>query len=128
MKRIVLLLLALVMILTACGSKEEKPFATIEAKNCFNDAGFVEFISGAEASAKYTFTAEDSAAVEWRIYVLEQSFNDSFRHIPQIAEPALVGNGTISVDAGQYVYIYCSVNEFTTDVADKNAKLHVTEK
>ncbi|MBQ2778050.1 MAG: hypothetical protein IJF50_11130 [Peptococcaceae bacterium] len=40
----------------------------------------------------------------------------------------LLGDGIISVDAGQYVYIYCSVNEFTAEAADENAKLNITVK
>lgn len=106
----------------------EAVFATIEAKNCFYDAGFVELIDGASESAVYTFTAENSEAVEWWVYVVDEAFDEGFRYIKQIAEPALVGDGAISVEAGQYVYVYCSANEFTTGVADENAKLKITAK
>ena len=110
------------------GAIEEMPFAVIEAKDGFHDAGFVELIAGAEAAAAYTFTAENSEAVEWWVYVLDEAFDEGFRYIKQIAEPALVGDGTLSVEAGQYVYVYCSANEFTTGVVDENAKLKVTAK
>ena len=40
----------------------------------------------------------------------------------------LVGDGTVSVEAGQFVYIYCSVNEFTADAPDENAKHNITQK
>ena len=100
--------------------------ATIEAKDCFGNAGYVEFISGAEKSADYTFTAEDSEGAAWRVYVLDEEFEDGFRYIAQAAQPVLEGDGTISVAEGQYVYVYCSVNEFTEDAADENAKLNVT--
>lgn len=128
MKKILLLLLAFATALTACGAKKETPSAVIEAKNCFSDAGFVEFISGAEKSAEYAFTAKDSEAVEWRVYVFDEAFDDGFRYIAQAAEPILVGDGTISVEAGQFVYVYCSANEFTTGVIDENAKLNIIEK
>lgn len=105
---------------------EEKIFAVIDAKDCFYNAGYKEFISGAEVSAEYTFAAENSEAVEWSIYVLDEAFDEGFRYITQVAEPVLVGNGKISVNAGQYVYVHCSANEFTTGVADENAKLNVT--
>ena len=105
---------------------EEMPFAVIEAKDGFHDAGFVELIAGAEAAAAYTFTAENSEAVEWWVYVLDESFEEGFRYIKQVAEPVLVGDGTISVEAGQYVYVYCSANEFTTGEIDENAKLNIT--
>ena len=127
MKKRVLFLLALVMAtaLAACGAKE-KIFAVIEAKNCFYDAGFVELIAGAEESAEYTFTAENSETVQWWVYVLEEAFEEGFRYIKQVAEPVLTGDGKISVEAGQFVYVYCSANEFTTGVVDENAKLNVT--
>ena len=130
MKKVVafLLVFAMVMALSACGVEEETLFATIEAKNCFWDAGYVEFIAGAEASAEYTFTAENSDEVEWRVYVLEEAFEEGFRYIGQAAQPVLVGDGTVQVNVGQFVYVYCSANELTTGVADENAKLTVTVK
>lgn len=33
-----------------------------------------------------------------------------------------------AVNAGQFVYVYCSANEFTTGVPDENAKLNITVK
>ena len=51
---------------------------------------------------------------------------DSFRYIKQFTEPVLLGDGTIFIDKGKYVYVYCSANEFTTGVADENAKLKVS--
>lgn len=135
MKKIMAFLLALVMVaaLAACGAKEEETFeareeifAVIEAKNCFYDAGFVELIAGAEAAGEYTFTAENSEAVQWWVYVLEEAFEDGFRYIKQVAEPVLVGDGKIDLEPGQFVYVYCSANEFTTGVVDENAKLKVT--
>ena len=131
MKKIVVFLLvfATVMSFAACGATEEKSFATVTAKNCFGDAGYVEFFKdGVAESKELTFTAEDSENVEWSVYVFDEAFDDGFRYISQAAEPVLVGDGTVSVEAGQFVYIYCSVNEFTADVPDENAKLNITEK
>ena len=139
MRKAFILLLTFVMLteLNACGANENKPFETtetegekrfviIEAKDCFYDAGFVEVIAGTKESAEYTFISENSDAVEWRVYVLDQRFDDGCRYIGQAAEPVLVGDGTIFVDAGLYVYVYCSANEFTTGIVDENAKLNVT--
>ena len=141
MKRMIVFLLAAAMVLTlaACGAKEEKTqeteaaieetvFAILEAKNCFYDAGYVELIAGAEESGAYTFKAEDSEAVEWRVYILDQAFDEGFRYIAQVAEPVLVGDGTVSVDVGKFVYVNCSANEFTTGVVDESAKLRITVK
>lgn len=139
MRKFVVFVLAIfvMMALLACGAnedkspemtEEEKIFTTVEAKNCFYDAGFVELIAGAEKSSEYTFAAENSETVEWSVYVLDQAFDEGFRYIKQVAEPALVGDGTIFVDEGQCVYVYCSANEFTTGVADEYAKLTITVK
>lgn len=142
MKRFVVILLAFAMIisLTACSEKEEitttfipeettaaeVPFTIIEAKDCYNNAGYVELISGAEKSAEYTFTTENSDTVKWRVYIFDEAFDEGFRYISQAAEPVLDGDGKVSVDEGQFVYIYCSVNEFTEDIPDSHAKLKIT--
>ena len=146
MRKILIFLLVFVMIgaSTACNATEKQPsetaasettapaqetiFATIEAKNCFYDAGFMELMTGAKESATYTFTAENSDTAEWHIYVLDEAFDDSFRYIKQIAEPVLIGDGSIFINEGQSVYVYCSANEFTTGIVDENAKLNVTVK
>ena len=131
MKKIVVFFLAFAMVMSfaACGAKEEKSFATIAAKDCFGEAGYIQlFKDGADKAAELTFTAENSEAVEWSIYVFDEAFSDGFRYISQAAEPVLVGDGTISVEAGQFVYIYCSINEFTADAPNENAKLNITQK
>ena len=129
MKKIFVLLVAIAMLmLAACGANEEKVFATIEAKDCFGNAGYIELIAGAEKSAVYTFTAENSEEAVWSVYVLDGAFEDGYRYIAQFTDPVLVGDGTIFVDKGQYVYVYCSVNEFTAEAADENAKLNITVK
>ena len=152
MKKLLVLLFAFAMITTlaACGANQSKPleptgtteekapeitetseekiFTTIEAKDCFYDAGFVELIAGTKESSEYTFTAENSDAVEWSVYTLDQAFDEGFRYIKQAAEPVLVGDGTIFIEEGQYVYVYCSANEFTTGAVDENAKLNITVK
>ena len=99
--------------------------AIIEAKDCYANAGYIEFVAGADRSAEYTFTAENSETAKWRVYVFDQEFEDGFRYITQAAEPVLEGDGTISVAEGQFIYVYCSVNEFTADAADEHAKLNV---
>ena len=111
-------------------AEEDEPsiFTTVEAKDCFNNAGFVELIDGATDAAEFIFASEESDAVEWSVYVFDEAFEDGFRYIKQAADPVLVGDGTVSVDVGQYVYVYCSVNEFTADAADENARVNVLVK
>ena len=115
---------------TEAVAEEDEPsiFTTVEAKDCFNNAGFVELIDGATDAAEFIFASEESDAVEWSVYVFDEAFEDGFRYIKQAAEPILVGDGTVSVEVGQYVYVYCSVNEFTADAADENARVNVLVK
>ena len=127
-KLAVLVALAMMMVFTACGADKAENYATIEAKNCFYDAGFVEFIAGAEEAAELAFTAVDSADVEWSVYLLDEAFEDGYRYLSQAFEPTLVGDGTVAVAKGQYVYIHCSANEFTTGVADEKAQLNIAFK
>ena len=115
---------------TEAVAEEDEPsiFTTVEAKDCFNNAGFVELIDGATDAAEFIFASEESDAVEWSVYVFDEAFEDGYRYIKQAADPVLVGDGTVSVEVGQYVYVYCSVNEFTADAADENARVNVLVK
>ena len=115
---------------TEAVAEEDEPsiFTTVEAKDCFDNAGFVELIDGATDVAEFIFASEESDAVEWSVYVFDEAFEDGYRYIKQAAEPVLVGDGTVSVEVGQYVYVYCSVNEFTADAPDENARVNVLVK
>ncbi|MBR3962933.1 MAG: hypothetical protein IKK14_05340 [Oscillospiraceae bacterium] len=128
MKKIFVFLLAFAMVVSfaACGTNEEKSFATVNAKDCFRDAGYIQlFKDGAAESTELTFTAENSEGTEWSVYVFDEKFEDGFRYISQAAEPVLTGNGSIVIEPGQFVYIYCSTNEFTSEAPDENAKLNI---
>ena len=127
MKKIIVFLLAFAMLLSfaACGANEEKSFSVVTAKSCYENAGYKQFTLEAEEPCELTFEAVDSEEVEWSFYVLDEVFDDGLRYIGQSFKPVLVGDGTISVEAGQVVYIYCSVNEFTADAPDENAKLKI---
>ena len=77
-KLAVFVALAMMIIFTACGADKAEVYATLEAKNCFYDAGFVEYIAGAEEAAELAFTAVDSADVEWSVYLLDEAFEDFY--------------------------------------------------
>ena len=154
MKKIIIgvLICVMIMALISCGTDEDKHFDTttpneeatsetteasaetttetiitiIEAKNCFNNAGFIELITKSKEPGEYIFTSENSEAVEWSIYILDEAFDDSLKYIKQVSEPVLRGDGTIFIDKGKYVYVYCSANEFTTGIVDEKAKLKIT--
>lgn len=106
----------------ACGT-DEKVYETIEAKDCFYGAGYTELVFGGEKASEYHFKAEDSEKVEWSVYVFDEKFDDGFKYISAASEPVLIGDGSVVIEPGQYAYIYCSVNEFTSESPDENAKL-----
>lgn len=56
----------------------------------------------------------DNSNVTLEIYVLDEEFQDGLRYIPQAYEPTAIDDAIISVDEGQWIYIYCSDNSFTT--------------
>ncbi|MCD7918304.1 MAG: hypothetical protein LUF84_07640 [Clostridiales bacterium] len=70
-------------------------------------------------SGTYLFTIENGAGhedVTWEIYVLEEAFSESTRYIPQAYEPSLTGAGSLEIAAGSWVYCFCSVNAYTSDL------------
>ena len=56
----------MIITFTSCKAKETEPFAIIKAQDFHQSAGYLEFISGAETSAEYTFTAENSETINWQ--------------------------------------------------------------
>lgn len=131
MKKFTVLLLALIMMVTllaGCG-KEEPPFAILYAKDFeFSEGGYVLLIPGAAEAATYTFTAENSEGILWKVYVFDEEFDDGMRYITHAADPVLVGDGDVPVTAGQFVYVHCSANGTTTVCTDENVKLIITVK
>ncbi|MBR5121462.1 MAG: hypothetical protein IKU89_02825, partial [Oscillospiraceae bacterium] len=91
-------------------------------------AGFTLLIAGATETCEYTFTAENSEDIVWSVYVFDEEFDDGLRYIKQATEPILAGDGSVVINAGQFVYLYCSSNEFTTDAINESAKLNITTK
>ena len=85
----------------------------IDVERGFENAGFTELY--VDYDGTFTFTAKDSENVEWSVYVLDEKFEDNARFIPQAFEAALVGDGTLEIKAGQYLYVCCSVSSFTAD-------------
>lgn len=81
----------------------------------FNNSGYTEI--ACEKDGAYQFFMVDSDKVEWLVYLFDQRFDDGYRYIGQAAEPVVAGNGKIQVKAGQYMYIYCSNNAFTSEKA-----------
>ena len=94
---------------------------TVNSGDAWGDYGYVHFLC--EADGTYSFTAQDSDGIEWKVYLLDKEFDDAERFIPQAYPLILEGDGWVSINAGQYVYIYCSANCWTGIEARDEAKL-----
>lgn len=105
-------------------SQKEPEIIKITAEECFGSM-YCELIT--EKSGTYSFSAKFSSE-EWEVYIFDEEFKDGLRYISQAAEPSLTGDGTLTIDKGKYVYIYCPVNAFTAEKADEKAYLEISVK
>ena len=95
---------------------------TVTAADGFNAAGYTGRICGATATYSFQSSTPD---VTWSIYVLDEAFTDILRYLSQAHTPALEGDGTLEIEEGKYVYIYCSDNSFTSTGAPTDATLTI---
>lgn len=105
-------------------TEKEPEIIIVTAEECF-DSMYYELVT--EKSAEYSFSAKASEG-EWQVYIFDEKFKDGFRYISQAAEPSLIGDGTLTIDKGKYVYIYCPVNAFTAEKADEKSYLEISVK
>lgn len=91
-----------------------EPFC-VTVKEGFDNAGVTTYIC--DATAKYSFLCDDDD-VSWSVYVLDAPFEDAARYLSQAETPVLSGNGVAEIEEGKYVYLACSCNAFTAEVAD----------
>ena len=90
-----------------------------------DDYGYQTFI--ADRTGNYTFTVSGSG-VDWEIYVLDSAFTDAERFIPQAYSCAARNGGTVYITQGQFVYIYCSANQWTGITAPSDSYITCVAK
>lgn len=104
-----------IQINTNQNNKKSKKAIEITAEESFSNAGFTYYVC--EESGKYVFERKkqnpDENFIEWDVYLLENVFNDGNRYIPEAYEKNLVNDGELDIKEGEYIYIQCSVNDFT---------------
>ena len=88
----------------------------ITAKDGFDNAGVTELIC--DATETYSFTKSDDSTT-WKVFVLDERFTDGSRYLAQAYEPALEGDGTLTIEEGKYIYILCSESVFSGDSASE---------
>lgn len=70
-----------------------------------------------QARRDATYTLHRSGEADWEIYVLNETFDDALRFLPQAYEPVAENEGSFAVQNGQVVYCLCDWNTFTQDEA-----------
>ncbi len=96
-----------------------EPFV-VTSKDGFDNAGVSTYIC--DATATYTFKANSD--VEWKVFVLDEKFDDGARYLPQAETPALIGDGVLDIEEGKYIYIACGESSFTAD-SPSDARLEI---
>ena len=69
-----------------------------------------------DATETYSFMASNDNTT-WSVYVLDKRFEDGARYLAQAKKPALEGDGTLKIEEGKFIYILCSESAFTADEA-----------
>ncbi len=106
----------------SCG-KQEPQSGTITPAQSFDNAGFTEIYC--ERSGDCKFTANDisvSGGITWKVFVFTEKFDDAPRYIPQAQYQGfaeLSSEASAAVRKGNYLYVYCSENDFTLGSKDE---------
>ncbi|GEM_PF-4783564 len=93
------------------GEETEPVGFEVDAKDCWEGYGFAEFTC--VVSGTYELVAKGDEDIEWKVFVLDEPFDDALRYLPQANEAALVGEGEVEIAEGQEIYIQCSYNSYT---------------
>ncbi len=89
----------------------EEPIHTVSPLDAYDMYGYVHFLC--EETGTYRFEVVGDQDLQWQVYILDSEFPDAERYIPQVYELALEGNGEVSVNEGEYIYMYCNANSWT---------------
>ncbi len=95
---------------------------------------FYEFYADANADYTFSMIKESGKAVDnlkWYVYILDERYTGSLRYLYESGNPnltvALDDPQTASVASGQYIYCFCSYNEYTAE-SGREAGAHLTVK
>lgn len=93
----------------------------VPCSEAYKNGGFYMLVAKKSTDLK----AETAGAADWEIYVLDEKPGRDPSVIRQQYEPVLTGDGSFSVNEGQYVYCWCSINSSSSSVADENSALYI---
>ena len=92
----------------------------VSAQDLYNDGGWGWFPCGNSGTYQFqVMGAEEDIYspsadhIVWKVYLMEKPFIDTPRFIPQAGYEAVVtGDGSVEVEEGTYIVIYCSQNSY----------------
>lgn len=92
----------------------------VSAQNLYNDEGWGWFPCDRSGTyhfqvmgAKEDIYSPSADYLVWKVYLMEKPFLDTPRFIPQAGYEAVVtGDGSVEVEEGTYIVIYCSQNAY----------------
>lgn len=87
----------------------------IYAADLFDGYGY--YHTRCDKTGTYQFAPVNSDGITWEIYVLDEEFNDAERFIPQVYPCLLENSGSLHINEGQWIYIYCPCNSWTMEEA-----------
>lgn len=84
----------------------------ILATDC-DSYGYYNLVCEKSGTYRFLHVQGDESDTQWQVYILDEEFNDAERYIPHAYEAALTEEGELDIAEGQYIYVYCSANEWT---------------
>ncbi len=104
---------------------ESQPLYSVSPLDAYDSYGYVHFLC--EKTGTYRFEVQGDENLQWQVYILDSEFPDAERYIPQVYDLGLEGNGEITVNQGEYIYIYCNANSWTSLAPPENSSYNCYE-
>ena len=96
-----------------------EPLQVVSPLDAYDKYGYVHFLC--EQTGTYRFEVVGDQNLQWEVFILDSEFTDAERYIPQVYQVALEGGGEITVNQGEYIYVYCNANSWTCLEAPENS-------
>jgi len=113
------------MIYAISALDETEMHLALQPTDC-DEYGYCSFIAPATGVYQFILNIMDDTgygsssdeAGDWKVYVLDERFDDAERFINQAYTPVVSRYGSATVKAGQIIYIYCPANEWAGNAGE----------
>ena len=86
-----------------------------------DDNGY--FHQPCQESGIYDFEVKNPYGNKWKVFILNSEFTEGERYIAQAYSPSLEGSGSLEIQNGQWLYIYCSANSWTGEAPSADSAI-----